>query len=57
MILFKAIAGVGSLPALRTYKCEECGVRRTETGEARDTSISTLKSNLYLVEPASSLLH
>jgi DNA-directed RNA polymerase subunit RPC12/RpoP len=57
LILFKAIAGVGSLPALRTYKCEECGVRRTETGEARNTPISSLKSNLYLVEPASSLLH
>jgi hypothetical protein len=48
------IASVGSLPALRTYKCEECGVRRTETGEARETSISSLKSNLYLVEPAAS---
>jgi hypothetical protein len=51
MILFKSIASVGSLPALRTYKCEQCGVRRTETDEARDESISRL------FEPASSVLH
>ena len=57
MIFFNAIASVGSLPALRTYKCEECGVRRTETYEARDESISSLRPNLYLVGPASSLLH
>ena len=57
MFLFTAIASVGSLSALRTYKCEVCGVRRTETEYPRDESISSLKSNLYLVEPASSLLH
>jgi hypothetical protein len=57
MIFLKAIASVASLPALRTYKCEECGVRRTETEEARDDSISRPKTNLYLVGPASSLLH
>jgi len=55
MIFFKAIASAGSLPALRTYKCKECGVRQTETEEARD--VSRPKTNLYLVEPASSLLH
>jgi DNA-directed RNA polymerase subunit RPC12/RpoP len=57
MIFFNAIASVGSLPALRTYKCEVCGVRRTETEYPRDESISSLNSYLYLVEPASSLLH
>jgi len=57
MIFFNGIASVGSLPALRTYKCEECGVRRTETEEARAESMSSLKPNLYLVGPASSLLH
>src|SRR5215469_1260853 len=46
-----------ALPALRTYKCEVCGVRRTENENPIDESISSLKSNLYLVEPASSLLH
>jgi len=57
MAFVSTIAGAGSLPALRTYKCEVCGVRRTETEYPRDESISSLKSNLYLVEPASSLLH
>ena len=57
MILFNTIPSVGSLPALRTYKCKECGVRRTETEEARDDSISRPIPNLYLVGPASSLLH
>jgi len=55
MFLFKVIASVGSVPALRTYKFEVCGVRRTENEYPRDESISS--PNLYLVEPASSLLH
>jgi len=57
MVFYKAIARVGSVPELRTYKCEECGVRRTETVQARDEPISRLKTNLYLIGPASSLLH
>ena len=57
MFIFSAIKSVGSLPALRTYKCEDCGVRRTETEYPRDESISSFKPNLYLVGPASSLLH
>ena len=55
MFTFSVIESVGSLPALRTYKCEECGVRRTETEYPKDISSPT--SNLYLVEPASSRLH
>ncbi len=57
MFLFQAIPQVGSLPELRTYKCEECGVRKTEAMEARDDYRSRPKPNLYLVGPASSLLH
>jgi hypothetical protein len=49
MVFVSTIASAGSLPALHTYKCEECGVRRTETEKAREP-------NLYLVGPASSLL-
>jgi DNA-directed RNA polymerase subunit RPC12/RpoP len=33
MIFRNAIPSVASLPALRTYKCEDCGVRLTETEE------------------------
>jgi len=57
MVLFKAIERVASLPELHTYKCEECGVRKTEAKETRDDYIARPKSNLYLVGPASSLLH
>jgi predicted RNA-binding Zn-ribbon protein involved in translation (DUF1610 family) len=62
MILFNTVPSVASLPALRTYKCKECGVRLTETKEARDDSISRPKPdlpkpNLYVVRAKSSLLH
>jgi transposase-like protein len=57
MFLFKTIPRVASLPELRTYKCEECGVKKTETRTAGDEPISRPKPNLYLVGPASALLH
>jgi C4-type Zn-finger protein len=57
MTLFNTIPGVASLPALRTYKCEECGVRKTETKEARDDSIFRPTPNLNVVPAKSSLLH
>ena len=53
----RRLRALARFPALRTYKCEVCGVRRTETEYPRGEPISSLKSNLYLVEPASSLLH
>jgi predicted RNA-binding Zn-ribbon protein involved in translation (DUF1610 family) len=56
MILFNTIPSVASLPALRTYKCEECGVRLTETYEAGRTSSSRRKSNLYSMAPKSALI-
>jgi hypothetical protein len=31
MVFFKAVPAVASLPALRTYKCEQCGVPVTKT--------------------------
>jgi hypothetical protein len=57
MILFNTIPSVASLPALRTYKCKECGVRLTETKEARGDSISRPEPNLYVVRAKSSLRH
>jgi transposase-like protein len=56
MIVFNTIPSVASLPALRTYKCIECGVRLTETKEAREDSISRSKPTLP-VRAKSSLLH
>jgi C4-type Zn-finger protein len=57
MFLLKAIPRVASVPELRIYKCEECGVRKTETKQAGHEPISRPKPNLYLVGPASRLLH
>jgi C4-type Zn-finger protein len=57
MAFHKAIPRVGSAPELRVYKCEECGVRKTEIKQAGEVSIPQPKTNLYLVGPASSLLH
>ena len=36
MILIKDVPGFGALPALRVYKCQECGVPFTETEEAKE---------------------
>jgi hypothetical protein len=55
MVFFKGIPRVASLPELCIFKCEECGVTKTQTNEA--SSIPLPKPNLYLVDPASSLLH
>jgi DNA-directed RNA polymerase subunit RPC12/RpoP len=35
MILIKDAPGLGALPALRVYKCQECGVPFAETEEAK----------------------
>jgi len=36
MILIKDVPGLGALPALRVYKCQECGVPFTEIEEAKE---------------------
>ena len=36
MILIRDVPGLGALPPLRIYKCQECGVPLTETEEAKD---------------------
>jgi len=36
MILIRDVPTVGVLPALRIYKCHECGVPLTETVEAKE---------------------
>jgi C4-type Zn-finger protein len=56
MVFLKGIPRVGSLPELHTYRCEECGVRKTETKVARD-EVPRPKPDLYSVKPPSSLLH
>jgi hypothetical protein len=36
MILIKDVPRFGALPALRVYKCQECGVPFAETEEAKE---------------------
>jgi hypothetical protein len=43
MIFFKALPALASLPALRTYKCDQCGVPLTETEEDPSQKLAILK--------------
>ena len=48
MRLSKAVPRLASLPELRTYNCQQCGVTVTEAEEPRERRDLTLPSRLLL---------